>query len=94
MVHRAGTRLASRQWHDSEWTVTARDLRAVPIGLGREGRGEPTVRVTKLRGGLPWLPTAIQRAGTRLASRQRTNRGPGPRDLTRVAFVLPGRLVP
>ena len=70
---RAGTRLASRQWHDSEWTVTARGLRAVPIGLGREGRREPTVRVAKLRGGLPRLPTAMQRpgAGTRLASRQR-----------------------
>ena len=60
-IQRAGTRLASRQWHDSEWTVTARGLRAVPIGLGREGRREPTVRVAKLRGGLPRLPTAIQR---------------------------------
>ena len=38
-------------------------LRAVPIGLGREGRREPTVRVAKRRGGLPRLPTAIQRAG-------------------------------
>ncbi len=57
----AGTRLASRQRHDSEWTVTARGLRAIPIGLGREGRREPTVRVAKLRGGLPRLPTAIQR---------------------------------
>jgi hypothetical protein len=60
-IQRAGTRLASRQWHDSEWTVTARGLRAVPIGLGREGRREPTVRVAKRRGGLPRLPTAIQR---------------------------------
>ncbi len=59
-IQRAGTRLASRQWHDSEWTVTARGLHAFPIGLGREGRREPTVRVTKLRGGLPWLPTAVQ----------------------------------
>jgi hypothetical protein len=60
----AGTRrLASesRQRHDLEWTMTARGLRAVPIGLGREGRREPTVRVAKLRGGLPRLPTAIQR---------------------------------
>ncbi len=60
-IQRACTRLASRQCHDSEWTVTARGLRAVPIGLGREGRREPTVRVAKLRGGLPRLPTAIQR---------------------------------
>ncbi len=56
-IQRAGTRLASRQWHDSEWTVTARGLRAIPIGLGRarEGRREPTVRtgIAKLRGGLP-----------------------------------------
>ena len=62
-IQRAGTRLASRQRHDSEWTVTARGLNALPIGLGREGRGlrgEPTVRVTKLRGGLPWLPAAMQ----------------------------------
>ena len=63
-TQRAGTPLASRQWHDSEWTVTARGLRAIPIGLGREGRREPTVRVAKLRGGLPSLPTATQRAGT------------------------------
>ena len=70
-IQRAGPRLASRQRHDSEWTVTARGLRAVPIGLGREGRREPTVRVAKLRGGLPGLPTATQRPGTRLASRQR-----------------------
>ena len=38
--------------HDSEWTVTARGLRAVPIDLGREGRREPTARVAKLRGGV------------------------------------------
>ena len=56
----------SRQWRDSEWTARAvtaraRGLRAFPIGLGQEGRGEPMVRVTKLRGGgLPSLrpPTA------------------------------------
>ena len=59
-IQRAGTRLASRQRRDSEWTVTARGLRAVPIGLGGDGRREPTVRVAKLRGGLPRLPTAIQ----------------------------------
>jgi len=56
-IQRAGTRLASRQRHDERWTVTARGLRAVPIGLGREGRREPTVRITKLRGGLPRLPS-------------------------------------
>ena len=59
-TQRAGTRLASRQRHDSEWTVTARGLRAVPIGLGREGRREPTVRITKLRGGLPRLPSVSE----------------------------------
>ena len=47
-------------FRDPEWTVTARGLRAVRIGLGREGRREPTVRVAKRRG-LPRLPTAIQR---------------------------------
>jgi len=40
--------------------VTARGLRAVPIGLGREGRREPTVRITKLRGGLPRLPSVSE----------------------------------
>ena len=65
-TQRAGTRLASRQRHDSEWTVTARGLRAIPIGLGREGRREPTVRVAKLRGGLPRLPSDSHGAAARL----------------------------
>ncbi len=55
----------SRKTHLRQVGVDGNGARsgAFPIGLGQEGRGEPTVRITKLLGGLPRLPTAIQRAG-------------------------------
>ena len=46
---------APRRPHDSDRPVPARGVRAFPVGPGREGRGEPRMRLPKRRGGLPVL---------------------------------------
>ncbi len=73
-IRSAGTYLTLQQRFSPEWTVSARGLRAKPIGPGRDVRVETKFEVPKLQGGLPMLPTAIRWAGTYLGCQQ----GPRP----------------
>ena len=47
---------ASLQPRDSDGPVPVYGVRAFPIGPGREGRGEPSMGLRKMRGGLGALP--------------------------------------
>ena len=47
----AGARQTTGQPHDSDGPVPVHGVRAFPIGLGREGRGEPSMGLPKMRGG-------------------------------------------
>ena len=52
-----------RRPHDSDGPVPVCGVRAFPVGPGREGRGEPRMRLPKQRGGLPVLLSGSRQPG-------------------------------